>query len=181
MKRIKLKAFPEKKYSEIVSEIGEFRYGLFSPNEALPGDIFSKVTGLEECRYVLAATGATVSDFVISEIKGNDFIIPKSSQVFVGRFLKYDTSHGEPHFNAYDQIVFPTKEGNIFSFARNDAPDHFLEITELSLTRTLSEAYKLPKNKSGTIEEYKNSGASIYVEPEPLYWDGSHFVKVGDK
>jgi hypothetical protein len=181
MRKIKLKPFPEKHYSEIISEIGQFRYGLFSPDEALPGNIFSKVNGLEDCRYVLAGTGATVSDFVISAIEGNNLIIPKGSQVFVGRFLKYDASHGQPHFNAYDQIVFPTKGGNIFSFARNDAPDHFLEISELSHTRTLSEAYKLPRNKSGTIEEYKNSGASIYVEPEPLHWDGSQFVKVGDK
>lgn len=177
MNKIKLKSFPEKNYTEIISEIGQFRYGLFSPDEALPGNIFSKVNGLADCRYVLAGTGATVSDFIISEIKGNEFVIPKGSQVFVGRFLKYDDSHGEPHFNAYDQIVFPTKGGNIFSFARNDAPDHFLKLTELSYTRTLSEAYKLPKNTTGTIEEYKNNGASIYVELEPLCWDGSQFVK----
>ena len=152
---------------------------MFSPDEALPGNIFSKVNGLEDCRYVLAGTGATISNFVFSEIKESSLVIPKGSQVVIGRFLKYDDSHGEPHFNAYDQIIFPTQGGNIFSFARNDAPDHFIKITELSSTRTLSEAYKLPKNKIGTIEEYKNSGASIYIEPEPLYWNGTHFVKVG--
>lgn len=74
--------------------------------------------------------------------------------------------------------MFPTKGGNIFSFARNDPPDHFLELSELSYTRNLSEAYRLPQNKTGTIEEYKNSGASIYIEPEPVYWDGSQFVKI---
>lgn len=105
-------------------------------------------------------------------------MIPKGSQIFVGRFLKYDTGHGEYHYNAYDQIIFPTKEGNIFSFSRNDAPDHYLKLSETGGVLNIAEAYKLPVNRSGTIEEYNERGASIHVNPEPLHWNGSQFVAI---
>ncbi|MBP9855293.1 MAG: hypothetical protein KBD53_10555 [Candidatus Omnitrophica bacterium] len=75
--------------------------------------------------------------------------------MFVGRFLKYDDSHGEPHYNAYDQIVFQTEEGNIFSFARNDAPDHYLGLLECGGVVGVAKAYKFPSRNFGTIEEYQ--------------------------
>jgi len=178
MKKIKLKPFPEKDYTEIISAVGSFRYELFSQGESLPGNIFSKIPGPEEYQYVLAGKGATVADYIICDIQDKNLVIPKDSQVFVGRFLKYDTSHGEPHYNAYDQIIFPTKGGNILSFARNDAPDHYLTLSESSGISSVAQAYKLPVNKTGAIEEYNESGASIYVAPQPVIWTGSHFITI---
>jgi hypothetical protein len=173
--KIKFNLVPEKNYNEILSEVGAFRYEMFSRDERMPGDLFSRIRGVEDCRHVLVGTGATISNYVFSEIKDKDLVVPKGSQIFVGRFLKYDDSHGLPHYNAYDQIVFPTKGGNIFSFSRNEAPDHLIEIAKLGSVHSLAEAYNLPQNKRGTIEEYKANGASIYIDPEPV-WDGDEFI-----
>ncbi|MBP9855294.1 MAG: hypothetical protein KBD53_10560 [Candidatus Omnitrophica bacterium] len=69
MKKINLKSFPEKYYKEIISEIGPYRYQLFSKEESLPGNLFSKINGLEDCGYVVAGTGATSANYVISDLR----------------------------------------------------------------------------------------------------------------
>jgi len=164
MKRRKLKIFPEKKYKEIFSEIGENRYELYSKKELMPGEVYKNISGIDEYTSAIVGTGATITQSSIIDVYDKEIIIPKGSQLFVARLLRYDPTHGEPHYNANDQIIFPTKEGRILSFARNDAPDHFITIIDSSNLKTITEAYKLPQNKSGTVGEYVEKGASIHIE-----------------
>jgi len=44
------------------------------------------------------------------------------------------------------------------------AEDHFIKITNLARLNTIAEAYHLPQEKSGPVEEYKKSGASLPIK-----------------
>ena len=158
------KIFPEKKYKEIVESIGRFKYFLYEKAEILPGGFFSQISRLSDYTCVLAGTGATTGTCTLRLLGTEEIIIPKNEQVIVFRLLRYDDSHGEPHFNANDQIIFPTQKGNILRLARKDVPDHYIKISAESNMRTIAEAYKLPEEKSGPIEQYVESGARLHVD-----------------
>lgn len=167
-KKFKIKKFDEKKYKAILKEVDLGHYQLFLQGEKLPGDLFSKINHISNYSHVIAGTGVTNHQFAITSVNFSEIVIPKASQVSVVRFLRYDNSHGEPHYNVDDTIIFPDIKGDIYSFHRKDAPDHFIAISGDSHIISIADAYKLSSEKAGTIEQYKEKGASLHIEVEPL-------------
>jgi len=170
MKNI-FKLFPAKNYKKVISSIGKYGYCIFEKEELLPGDIFRKELPFSNYNCVVGGTGTTLSNYVFTpEIvkEAQKIIIPKGEQVIVVRLLRFDDTHGEPHFNADDQMIFPTKEGHVFRFSRKDAPDHYLKISGDTNLLTVADAYKLPKTKHGPIEKYSEKGAKLHVEFLPF-------------
>ena len=82
-------------------------------------------------------------------------------------FLREDKTHGDLHYNADDQIIFPTTEGHIFRLPRKDAPDHYFTIAGSANMLTIADAYNLPEQKTGPIEQYSEREAKLYVDLLP--------------
>lgn len=163
-----LRPFPEKDYNRIIREVGIRRYCIYEENEKLPTDTFSRIMEIEQYNCVIAGTGCSAESYTFKSPMEGKIIVPKGEEIIVFRLLRYDNSHGDPHYNANDQLIFPTKKGNIFRLSRNDAPDHFLKITDKANMLSVAEAYKLPEHKHGPIEKYSEKGAKLYIELEPL-------------
>ena len=163
----KLKLFPEKKYDEILKEVGSFRYVIYEPGESIPGNIFSQSLEIENYNCVVAGTGDTLLPCLLALPTHKNIVIPQGSPVIVVRLLREDRSHGELHYNADDQIIFPTVEGNIFRLSRKDAPDHYLQIAGTANILTIATAYSLPSDKCGPIGQYSERGARLYVDLMP--------------
>ena len=163
----KIKMFPEDKYAQIINEVGSFRYAIYDQGEAVPGDIFSRISGIEHYNCVLAGTGSTISLCTLNLGHNKNVTIPQNSPVIVVRLLREDRTHGNLHYNADDQIIFPTTEGNIFRLPRKDAPDHYLAIASSANMITLADAYSLPEEKTGPIAQYSEKGARLYVDLLP--------------
>jgi hypothetical protein len=159
----KLKIFPEKGYKEILQEVGKFRYAIYDKGETVPGDVFRRTLAIEQYNCVVAGTGSTVSLCALSLPENKQVVIPQNSPVVVVRLLRKDDKHGVVHYNADDQIIFPTEEGNIFRLARKDAPDHYLAIAAVSYTMPVADAFKLPLDKSGPIDKYSARGAKLHL------------------
>ena len=51
-----LEPFPEKKYQEILKEVGPFRYQIYDKGEILPGNVFSPNLPFTPYHSVLAGT-----------------------------------------------------------------------------------------------------------------------------
>jgi hypothetical protein len=162
------KFFPEKKYREIIKELGVHRYCIYDKGETIPGDVFSKTLGIEEFNCVVAGTGGTDTIYTIRHPLERQVVIPSGEQVIVVRLLRADHKHGKPHYNADDQIIFPTVDGDILRLSRKDAPDHYLEIAKNANMLTIADAFKLPKDKSGDVEKYTERGAKLHVDLLPL-------------
>jgi len=167
--------FPEKSYKEIITSIGSLHYCVFDQVEIIPGNIFSTTLPLQQYNCVVAGTGDTISDYNFTCISSlgstkhiaENIVIPKKTEIIVVRLLRHDTGHGENHFNATDQLIFLTKKGNVLSFSRKDAPDHYISIAKNARVISLADAYKLPKEKSGPVENYSAEGASLHIELLP--------------
>ena len=164
---LKLKVFPEDKYTRIINEVGSFRYAIYDQGEAAPGDIFSRISGIEHYNCVLAGTGSTLSLCTLNLGHNKNVMILQNSPVIVVRFLREDKTHGDLHYNADDQIIFPTTEGHIFRLPRKDAPDHYFTIAGSANMLTIADAYNLPEQKTGPIEQYSERGAKLYVDLLP--------------
>jgi hypothetical protein len=164
MKLKKLKLFDEKRYKEMVSEVGKNRYSIFYEGEATPGSIFKMIQNLSDYNCVIAGTASTTSSYQIDMNGMPDVTIPKSSPIMVVRLLRYDNSHGIPHYNADDQFIFPSTDGHVWRVTRNDAPDHFIGLAATSNLIKIADAYNLPSEKSGFITQYKQNGASLHIE-----------------
>ena len=162
-----LELFPEKKYKEIRREVGNYKYCIYEKGEVPPGGIFNRELDIQNYNCVVAASGSTLSLCTINLPLDKQVVIPKDEQVLIVRLLRYDDSHGKPHYNANDQIIFPTIEGNILWLARNDTPDHYLEIVGCTNMFTIADAYNLPTEKSGPIDKYSARGARLHVELLP--------------
>jgi len=163
----KLKIFPEKGYKEILQEVGQFRYAIYGKDEAVPGGVFNRTLAIENYNCVVAGTGSTVSLCTLALPANRQVIIPQNSSVVVVRLLRQDEKRGVVHYNADDQIIFPTLEGHIFRLARKDAPDHYLTIATASNILTVADAYRLPAEKAGPIEKYSERGAKLHVDLLP--------------
>lgn len=169
------KIFSEKGYEGIIQRVGSAHYQVFDQHGPLPPGIFSKQPEWDLFNCVVAASGSTLQDYCFSyktvdqssQYSTQDFVVPSDSEIVVVRFLRYDKTHGSPHYNADDQIIFPTKQGNIFRISRNDAPDHYLSIVDNSTVADIAKAYKLPEEKSGPIGSYAAKGASFPIELSP--------------
>lgn len=161
--KTRLKLFVEKKYREIVKEIGKFRYRIFEKGETVPGDIYKNLSGIDTYNCAVVGTGDTISICSIELPEGEQFVIPKGEQVIVARLLRSDGSHGNPHYNADDQLIFPTMKGNIYRVPIKpwDTPDHI--IPKDVNTTSIADAYKLPAEKSGPVDKYYERGAKLHV------------------
>lgn len=167
------KLFPEKNYDAIMQWIGTGQYQIVDQYKDLPEGIFSKQPAWNTSNFVLAASGATTCDCSFSytyktrqgvQKDTQNIVVPSNSEIIIVRFLRYDETHGPPHYNADDQIIFPTKQGDIFRMSRNDAPDHYLLIVANSTVADIAGAYKLPELNNGPINTYTEKGASLPIE-----------------
>jgi hypothetical protein len=178
-----LKIFPEKNFKEIIEEVGPWHYCIYDKDEQMPGSIFKKQLDIQEFNCVIAGTGCTASSYRVSfdklsGIEKPEIIIPGGSPIMVVRLLRKDDRHGEVHYNADDQLFFPTKSGDIYRLWRKDAPDHFVNITANSNIRSIAEAYNLPEQKSGPIKKYSAKGAKLHVDAIPLESDSGQTTKL---
>lgn len=173
MKKLdRLELFPEKGYNEILRAVGKFRYAIFEKGDVIPGGVFRKKLNLEHYNCVVAGTGCTTSLYKLSTPTTPSIEIPKDTPVIVVRLLRFCNSHGDPHFNADDQLIFPSKEGTVWRLPRKDTPDHFVEIAGEANLITVADAFRLPDAKSGEIKDYSANGAKLYIDLHPL--GGSH-------
>ncbi|MDD4893981.1 MAG: hypothetical protein PHW54_01535 [Candidatus Omnitrophica bacterium] len=161
------KLFPENRYKEIVREVGIYQYCIYDKDESVPGGIFNKELNIQNYNCVVAGTGSTLSMYSVQIDPVQKIIIPKGEQVIVVRLLRLDDKHGSPHYNADDQIIFPTIDGNIVRLARKDAPDHYIEIAKHTNISNIVDAYKLPEFKFGSVDKYSEKGAKLQVELMP--------------
>ena len=161
------KPVPEKNYNKIIKEIGNFRYYIYNEGEPVPGDIFSRTLALQNYKCVVAGTGDTRESYTFENNYQQEILIPKGEQIVVVRLLRYDDSHGDPHYNADDQLIFPIQDGRVFRVSRNDVQDHYLKITATANMLSVADAFKLPTAKYGPVEKYSEKGASLHIEIVP--------------
>lgn len=95
-------------------------------------------------------------------------VVPRNSEIVVARFLRYDQTHGLPHYNADDQIIFPTKKGDIWRLPRKDPCDHYVSIIDNSTVVNIAHAYRLPEQNKGPLESYTVKGASFLIKLSPF-------------
>lgn len=162
------KLFSEKNYNKIKQEIGSFRYYIYEEGENIPGNIFSRILTLQNYNCVVAGTGDTVESYTFVSNHQENIVIPKNEQIIVVRLLRFDNTHGDPHYNADDQIIFPIQDGRIFRISRRDAPDHYLKITATANIKSVADAYKLPEAKYGPVDGYSERGADLYINLVPI-------------
>lgn len=160
----KLKIFSERSYDQIINEIGPFRYAIYDQGESVPGHIFGRILGIEHYSCVVAGTGSTLSLCALTLPYDQQVVIPQNSPVIIVRLLRADSTHGELHYNADDQVIFPTIDGNIFRLPRKDAPDHYITIAGAANMLTLADAYQLPEQKTGPIAQYSEKGARLHID-----------------
>jgi len=167
------KLFPEKNYDAIMQWIGTGQYQIVDQYKHLPEGIFAKQPAWDTSNFVLAASGSTTCDYSFSytyktrqgvQKDPQNIVVPSNSEIIIVRFLRYDKTHGSPHYNADDQIIFPTKQGDIFRMSRNDAPDHYFSIVANSTVADIAGTYKLPELNNGPINAYTEKGASLPIE-----------------
>ena len=171
--KVRPKVFSEKNYYNIMQWVGKGQYQIADHYKDLPQGVFSKQPDWNTANYVLAASGTTTCDYSFSytyktkqgvQKDTQKIFVPKNSEIIIVRFLRYDETHGDPHYNADDQMFFPTKRGDIFRMSRNDAPDHYCSIVANSTVYDIAGAYKLPYRNNGPIATYTEKGASLPIE-----------------
>jgi hypothetical protein len=164
-----LKPFPENKYSEIISEVGKYRYKIFSEGEQIPGGLFQRNFNISNYNCVVAGTGDTLSPFYIDITATlRPIVVPADTPVVVVRLLRYDDAHGKPHFNADDQLIFASEDGSVWRLPRKDAPDHFIQIANTANLLTVADAYQLPDAKEGEVNQYSAKGAKLHINLKPV-------------
>jgi len=166
----KVKPFPEGNFTRLIEEIGEYRYKIFEESELLPDGVFRNIFNFESFNCVFASTAATASDYnlVLKTPDGDDKIdnlfIPKGNPIIVVRLLRYCEHDGIPHYNADDQIIFPTREGLTYRLSRKNTPDHYIALSDIACQKNIATAYRLPEQKSGLAKDYKENGAELHVD-----------------
>jgi len=154
-----------KLYRRILAEVGSYHYSIYDKEEAIPGDMFKNCFNQYSC--VVAGTGA-LNSFYSFLWNNDEYAVAKGCEVVNIRLLKLDTSHDKPHYNAYDQILFPDRSGDIHRLVRKDAPDHYLEIAKISRLGDVADAYNLPAEKQGRVESYGVNGAKLHLVIQPF-------------
>jgi hypothetical protein len=158
-----IESFPEKNYKEILREVGPFNYAIFEKGQSLPGNFLPKNLPFVNYMPLVAGTGSTAGDYTFYEAQDR-FTIPKGTTVILQRLLRYDDGHGLPHYNADDHVIFETVEGNIFRMKKDKAPDHFLKIVDSARLTPIAEAYHLPDEKTGPVEQFGKKGALLPIK-----------------
>ncbi len=157
-----IQPFPKKSYEEILREIGGFNYQIFEKNEPIPGK-FAGDLPFKTYNWVLAGTAGTLRNYSFIN-QGIDITIPKGELLIRTRLFRFDDSHGAPHYNADDYLIFPTLKGQVVRMKRNRAQDHFVKIVDLANIQSIAEAFHLPNDKKGPIRNYSENGASLPIK-----------------
>lgn len=166
----KIKPFPKSNFSKLINDIGESRYRIFEESELLPDGVFRSNFNFGNYNCVFASTTATASDYNLvlktagADDKINNLFIPQGNPIIVVRLLRYCEHDGIPHYNADDQIIFPTREGLTYRLSRKNTPDHYIALSEIAGQKDIVNAYRLPNQKYGMAKDYKANGAELYVE-----------------
>ncbi len=167
-----LERVPGRLFRDMIEDVGQRHYCLYEKGEHLPGDALKPSLDIDYYSSVIAGTGCSGDSYIITHGKNNpDIVIPKGSPLIVLRLLRYDDSGHNgygPHYNANDQLYFPSKSGDIYRLLRNDAPDHFKTITGSSTLISVADAYNLPDQKRGPVELYLAKGAKLHIEFVPI-------------
>jgi len=150
------KPFEPEKYKNILKEVGEYRYKHFES-----GDPFLEVI-LDnpplELESVIAATSAAPTPGYEYE----HVPVAAGKQFVLLRLLRRCAHNGTEHYNADDQIIFPDESGNYWRDTRKDSSDHYNRIIDESgEIRNVAEAYGLPREKEGAVENYIPDNASL--------------------
>ena len=168
---------PEQDYLRVLAEVGSWQYRVWNQDDVAPELVHFRQPEADQFSRVVAATGATAHDYHFSCMRqdasgqhvAETIVIPRGEQIAVVRFLCLHEGDGDPHFNAYDQIVFPTRRGDVFRMSRRDAPDHYISIADNSRTTSVADAYMLPHNNMGPVQDYGSRGASLQIRIVPAY------------
>lgn len=166
----KFKIYPESDFTRLVDDIGISHYKIFEKDELLPGGVFRSNFNFQDYNCVFSSTAATASDYNIvlktagGENKINNLFVPQGAPIVVVRLLRYCEHDGIPHYNADDQIIFPTLEGAIYRFSRKNAPDHYIALSQTASLQHIADAYRLPDQKYGMAKDYRAKGAELHVE-----------------
>lgn len=163
-----LRPFREQNYRHIIDEVGPHNYCIYEKGESMPGEILRRELNIGQYNAVIAGTGCAIADYAIWVPHQENIVIPAGEPIMIFRLLRYDDTHGNPHYNANDQLIFPTKAGSVYRLVRNDAPDYFINIISQSNIVSIAEAYNLPEEKSGPVEKYSAKGARLHVDVRPL-------------
>jgi len=162
-----LERFSEKPFRAMIEDVGSHDYCLYKKGERLPGDVLKPSLNIDYYNSVLAGTGCSGDSYIITyDNNSPDIVIPKGSPLVVLRLLRYDSGHDNygPHYNATDQLFFPSKSGDIYRLVRSHPPDHFKTITGSSTLISVADAYNLPVQKRGPVELYSAKGAKLHVD-----------------
>ncbi|MCK9615280.1 MAG: hypothetical protein M0R48_07250 [Candidatus Omnitrophica bacterium] len=162
---MKKKLWDEKKYTDILKEVGEGRYKIFNPDDPFisylsPG-LFDKYEYKFNC--VCLATSTTIATATV-DYKCEGFLIPKHSQVVLWRNFRYCTHDGSPHLNADDNIIFPDQSGDVWKVSKTDAYDHYVAIASWAGLQTITSVYHLPDQPCGLYPQYIEKGANVPVK-----------------
>jgi len=166
----RINPFPEGSFSRLINEIGKSRYRIFEESELLPDGVFRSNFNFQNYNCVFASTASTVSEYnlVLKTTSGDDkinnLVIPQGEPIVVVRLLRYCEHDGKPHYNADDQIIFPTRDGLTYRLSRKDTPDHYIALSDIAGQKDIANAYRLPDQKSGMAKDYKAKGAELHVD-----------------
>lgn len=169
----KLEIFPDTAYANLVKMIGPYRYNIYNPSETLPNEVFKNELNISQYKCVFACVGATQADYNISleRIGGSEtiqnVIVPKDREIIAVRLLRKCNHDGTPHYNADDQIIFPTNKGDVYRISRRNAPDHYIPLTKNAGISSIADAYNLPDLQNGPIDHYDYNGASLHFDLKP--------------
>lgn len=171
---INRKIIDEKKYNKIWGVVGSNRYSVFYPEDdfipVLYGTLPETYGG--DFAGVCISSGSTLNvDYICEGIK-----LAKGAQVIAWRTLRHCNHDGTRHLNATDNIMFPDQKGNIWKVARNDSPDHYVNIATYAGLKTIIQAYHLPEEKQGPYDKYVENGATVPIKIEPEYGMDIDFI-----
>jgi hypothetical protein len=165
----------EDDYTKMLNGVGSGCYHLYDDTKDLPFPFLNYRISQDPLTSVVAASGTTAHDYAF-EYKSyradggystEDFVVPHNSDIIVVRFLGFDDTHGDPHYNADDQVFFPVKSGNILRMSRQDAQDHYIPIVGDSTVWDVATAYHLPLEDYGPVQNYTANGASFPIQLIP--------------
>ncbi|MBU2540932.1 MAG: hypothetical protein KJ593_03420 [Candidatus Omnitrophica bacterium] len=158
------------KYKKILSEVGDGRYQIFSPEDPFISSYLSPgLAKKHEDKFtcVCLATCATIVTSTI-DYACEGVIIPKCSPVVLWRTFRYCEHDGVPHLNADDNIIFPDQKGSIWKVSKTDSEDHYISIATWAGLNVIASAYHLPQVPSGAYSDYVENGASVPITFVPV-------------
>lgn len=147
----------EKIFKYLVDEVGPANYMIFDHGAPMP---FVRVNPSYNAVYTCCSTSATID---IQTVSYRGLELAPDAPILVMRNMGYCEHDGKLHLNSDDNVFFAHKSGRIGRVARSDAEDHYKEVSKFSGLGHIAEAYHLPKEKSGPINQYVENGALVPI------------------